>query len=415
MLAKGFIRVVEAILLSLVLLAFFLPNILSELPGYKIEDWENVAGYVICTDLLNSLDAGNYFDSILVPDKKNPYQSYKKNIEILKNITEKAFPSVIDFEYEIKNVPNFSISIGMSSSCSLPNEIFEANYLPIEMHKNSRALSSLFLDNYSVYVVCGNTNLSKYKDKIFEVLSEGKGIVLIRNFNSQPDYLTKELFQINYTPGGFSSGNIVFNNLSNLNTARIAKRFVSNVIRVEASGGSGIINLGSNNYFFNISAGQCVNISGSGCPCLYENDSCILGSANITIYRVSNQWFEMRLSSSGANRRNYIFSDSYLRTVKINKYTVLSSSDGTRSLANARVLENYPYETAPRLFWMYDFNKTKDDLKLLLKTAIIWASGEHFFVFNKNIPKGSEYCEHYYYGLNGNNIPFVVRLFYWGY
>jgi len=50
-----------------------------------------------------------------------------------------------------------------------------------------------------------------------------------------------------------------------------------------------------------------------------------------------------------------------------------------------------------------------------LKTAIIWASGEHFFVFNKNIPKGSEYCEHYYYGLKGNNIPFVVRLFYWGY
>jgi hypothetical protein len=86
-------------------------------------------------------------------------------------------------------------------------------------------------------------------------------------------------------------------------------------------------------------------------------------------------------------------------------------------LANARILENYTlsYEKEPRVFWIYDFNKTRDDLKLLLKTAIIWASGEHFFIFNKDIPENTRYCVHYYSGLKDNNIPFMVKLFYWGY
>ena len=41
----------------------------------------------------------------------------------------------------------------------------------------------------------------------------------------------------------------------------------------------------------------------------------------------------------------------------------------TGTLANARV-GNYSkfYEDSPRMFWIYDYNKSRDDLNLLLKT-----------------------------------------------
>jgi len=417
MLVKGFVRVIEAILLSLVLISFFLPNILSELPKHKAEDWDEVSGYLICSDLLSSLDVNNSFDYLLTPNKVNPHLNYQKSLETLNNITKSVFPAIVDFEYEIKNVPNYSISVGVDSSCALPDEIFEPNYPPVRIYKNLHAIPTLFSNNYSTYIICGNVDLSMYKNEITNLLNRGKGIVLIRDFSFAPDSFTREIFQIEYTAGGISSGNIIFRNLSNPNTVRIAKRFINNIIRVDAAGGNGSINLGSNSYFFNILPGPCINISGSGCPCLHESDSCALGGANITIYQISAQWFDMKISSSGINKRNYIFSDTYLATVKANKYTVLSSFDKTKSLANARILEDYAlsYETEPRVFWMYNFDKTKDDLKLLLKTAIIWTSGEHFFIFNKNIPKNAKYCEHYYSGLNNNNIPFIVKLFYWGY
>ena len=83
MLVKGFVRVIEAILLSLVLISFFLPNILSELPKHKAEDWDEVSGYLICSDLLSSLDVNNSFDYLLTPNKVNPHLNYQKSLETL--------------------------------------------------------------------------------------------------------------------------------------------------------------------------------------------------------------------------------------------------------------------------------------------------------------------------------------------
>jgi hypothetical protein len=100
--------------------------------------------------------------------------------------------------------------------------------------------------------------------------------------------------------------------------------------------------------------------------------------------------------------------------VAIGKSTVLS--DGTSAIANA-ALGGYSisYETEPRRFWIYQYDSSQDDLNLMLKTGIMWSSGEHFFLFKKAIPDKRIVATHFYTGLNGNNIPFSVSLYAWGY
>jgi hypothetical protein len=415
---KGFTRIIEVVLLSFILLVVLLPNILPNKPFYEINDWKEIGGYLICNDLLNSLDKNKTLNDLLVPDKFNPSVEYDQDINLLKNITKKAFPSMIDFDYEIKGISSYNISVVLHSDCSIPSEIFQPNYPPVNFNTDLFTIANLFInDSYDVYVVCGDINLSQYDTNIINLLKKGKGLVLIRNFTSQPDLLTQNLFEVNYTFVGLSSGNLFFNNLSNPNTGGIAKRFVNNLIRISTPEGNGKMYLRDNEYNISI-IGNLVNITNCVPNLISEGDNCtIAGIAEVSLFQIdlANNWIDMEISSNNLNPRNYIFEDGFIQSVNLSKHTILSN--GNYALANARVLEYYSkhYEIKPRVFWIYNFNTTKDDLKLLLKTGIIWASGEHFFTFNKEIPENMNHCIHYYSGLKDNNIPFLVKLFYWGY
>ncbi|OQX86453.1 MAG: hypothetical protein B6D55_06080 [Candidatus Omnitrophica bacterium 4484_70.2] len=334
--------------------------------------------------------------------------------------TKNSFPPTIDFEYEVKGVSGYDVFVGVHDSCNLSQEIFSPNYPPLSINTATLNLSDLLSnDSFNAYIICGGGNLSHYESGVKDLLNKGKGFILVRNFNSAPDLLTKEIFQIDYSGGGSSTDSITFYNLSHPNSGRIAKRFINNIVRINTSGGSGQLHLRSNDYLVNVSS-SCVNISGSGCGCLLEGDSCNFSGMIVRIYQIDPglNWFDIKLSSSAANPRDYSFADDVPFTVNSNNHTVLSpASNSGKSLLNIQVLEEYSksYETAPRAFWIYDFNKTRDDLKLLFRTGLIWVAGEHSLIFNKNIPEESTYCMHYYSGINGNNIPYIVKLHYWGY
>lgn len=415
MLAKGLVRVIEVVLFSFILFTIILPNLLPEIPIDR-NRWEEVVAYTICNDLLSSMALNRTLEDVLIPENSLEYAEDK---ELLENLTTDIFPPMMDFDYEVKGVPAYNISVGIKSGCNIPNEVFKPNYPPLNFSITTlNATSLLSNSSFDVYILCGNIDLSSYEVEVKNLLNKGKGLVLFRNFTTPPDSLTEQLFQIVYEGGGgISKQNITFNNLSNPNTGRIAKRFVNNIIRINTTGGSGNLNLRDGSYVVN-NTGSCINITGCH-SCLYEGDSCILDLSNITIYQIDSggNWFDVKLSSNGVNPRNYLFIDNVFLRVNASNSTILSPSSIGKSLANARVLEDYTtfYETQPRVFWIYDFNLTRDDLKLLLKTAIIWASGEHHFIFGKDMPKTSSYCIHYYSGVRDNNIPFLVKLNYWGY
>ncbi len=345
------------------------------------------------------------------------YRSLDK--EYFEDLSSETFPPMVDFEYEIKGISGQNISVGIHDSCNLPSEFFSANYPPKNISTNILSIANLLSDNsFDTYIVCGNVNLSDYESNVKNLLRKGKGIVLIRDFTSNPDSLTKEIFQINYIWGSFSTKDLSFNNLSNPNTGMIAKRFLDNIVRIDTSGGSGNLYLHDGKYPVE-NFGFCVNIT--GCPnSTSKGEYCMHSSSvKLGVYQIeNNDSFDVKISPTASNPRNYTFKDNVPLTVDSNEYTVLSpSSDTTISLVNAKILEEYgkTYETSPRAFWMYDFNKTRDDLKLLLRTGMFWTAGEHHFVFDRDIPEDSSYCMQYYSDINGNKIPYLVKLYYVGY
>lgn len=427
--SKGFVRVIEIIIFSFILFVLLMPNFFyySDTNG-----WSKVNTLILCNDLLYSLERNKTFDDVLNPFIENSKfkQEHDRDIELLNNITEKVFPVAVDFDYEIKNVAPYEILIGCN--CTeiqkkwLEEKILTPSYPFVDNSIDPVSLSNLNDSKYDLFIIFGEVNLSKpaIKSNITAMLKKGKGFVLIRNFLSEPDQFTKNIFGIELSGSGFSTNDLKFNNLSNPKTAGIAKRFVNNLIRINLSDGQGQINL--KNMSFKINATR-ENVSIENCTpsCIDEGENCSISIANtnITLYQIDplpehwttgdEEWIDIKISGI-SNPRDYVFYDTFPTNVNKNNYTILSF--GTNAIVNARVLENYSnsYENEPRIFWIYDYNKTRDDLNLLLKTGIIWASGEHYFVFDRKITDKRNYCQHFYSGINGNNIPFLVKLYFFG-
>ncbi len=424
--SKGFIRIIEIIIFSSILFVLLLPNFFYY---SDVNEWSEVNNLIICNDLLYSIERNNIFDEVLDPFVKNLDidTEHQKDLKLLKNITENVFPVFTDYEYEIKNVAPYKISIGCNCTQDqirwLNKKILTPSYPTAKFEIEQANLNNLS-SKYDLFIIFGKVNLSKQiiKSNIISMLEKGKGLVLIRNFSSEPDSFTKELFGIDFSGAGYSTNSLNFNNLSNPRTTRIAKRFVNNLIRINTSDGKTVLHIRDKNFKINVTETNA-NIENCTPATIKENQSCIIsGIANITLFQIDpfnmdwikpelEEWIDIKLSGT-SNKRDYIFYDTFPQTVKKNNHTILSS--GSKSGANARSVKEYSksYENEPRVFWIYDYNKTKDDLNLLLKTGIIWASGEHYFVFNKKIPEKRNYCIHFYSGLNGNNIPFLVKLYF---
>ncbi len=428
--SKGFIRFIELIIFSFILFVLLVPNFFHY---SNKNEWSEVNTLILCNDLLYSLERNKTFDDVLNPFVENSDFSgeHQKDLELLNNITEKVFPVAVDFEYEIKNVAPYKILIGCN--CTeiqkkwLKEKILTPSYPFVDNSIDHISLSNLNDSKYDLFIIFGEVNLSKpaIKSNITAMLKRGKGLVLIRNFSSEPDDFTKKLFDIELSGSGLSTNNLNFNNLSNPKTARIAKRFVNNLIRINTSDGQGQINL--KNMSFKINATRD-NVSIENCTpsCIGEGMNCSISIANtnIILYQIDplpmhwttgdEEWIDIKISADGSNPRDYTFRDTFPANIGKNKSTILS--DGSKAAANIKVLESYSnsYENEPRTFWIYDYNQTRDDLNLLLKTGIIWASGEHYFVFDKKIMNKRNYCQYFYSGVDGNNIPFLVKLYFFG-
>lgn len=422
---KGFIRVIEIVIFSFMLFAILLP----EFFWYSDpNEWSEVKNSLLARDLLASLEKTDILEEVLMTDPINDGSNLiaekEEDLAILENITAEIFPVTSNFEYEIKNVGPPLVSIGCMV-CSeedetwLKESILTPSYPTIEFSIKSINYSEMS-DSFDTYIIFGDWNLEAREEEIKEQLNEGKGFILINDFSTEPDDFTKELFDIDWSLGSSGTRDIQFSNLSDALVAGISKRFSSSLIRIPTtgSGKTGSIRVNGQSYSVRHDLDKdCLNISDCS-ECLEEDESCTFpDGAKITLFQIDplyGDWFDAKLSNGGTNSRDYVFRDSVPLRVDECDSTLLT--DGSHSLATARITEyGTSYETAPRLLWMYDFDRSNDDLSLLFKSGIIWSSGEHFFLFRKEIPDDRIVATHFYTGLGDNGIPYTIKLYTWGY
>ncbi|MBN2094912.1 MAG: hypothetical protein JW727_02595 [Candidatus Aenigmarchaeota archaeon] len=421
---KGIIRVFEMVLFSFLLFAILLPSFFK----YEdVNDWTAAKNVILSQDLLFAFEKNKLLDDVLITDPITDGHSilaeHDADIELLENTTLSIFPVIYDFEYEVKNVAPPRVSIGCICSEEeedwLKSKILTPSYPTFEFAIKRIALANLS-ESFDTFVIFGNQGLESYRGNITEMLSKGKGFVLIANFTSSPDSMTEEMFGISYTGGSSGTRSMKFENLSKEITSGISKRYVNNIVRVQTEGTNLTGKLYIQDTEFDLEqnvAAECVTIS--SCPdCLHEGESCqITPIVNLTLFQIDpleQKWMDIYIRSYKDNQRDYSFEDLVPLAVEKTESTVLSWQDN--SFANAVVGEySLFYETEPRMFWIYGYDRKKDDLNLLLKTGIIWSSGEHYFVFNKPIPSKRNIAMHFYTGLRESQIPFTVKLYTWGY
>ncbi|MGC9310853.1 MAG: hypothetical protein ACP5E4_03990, partial [Candidatus Aenigmatarchaeota archaeon] len=251
---KGFIRVIEIMIFAFMLFSVLLPNFFRYSDH---NDWGDTKNQILSHDLLFALEKKGLLDEILVSepitDKPNLMLAHEYDIEILKNLSEKIFPVTYDFEYEVKNAAAPRISVGCVCTEDeedwLKSRILTPSYPTYEFSVKRIGLENLS-GTFDTFVIFGQENLVFYTNSIYEKLQEGKGFVLVTSFDSAPDEITAELFDVNYIGGDFEDRSLYFSNISDPLTSGIAKRFNSNILRLETSGAglSGEIGLGENNY-----------------------------------------------------------------------------------------------------------------------------------------------------------------------
>lgn len=413
---KGFIRVLEIVLFTFLVFGVLMSNFFQYRDS---NDWESAKRLALSHDMLFAFESNKTFENVLAVE---PYsygpESYRT--DLLNGTTQKVFPIVYDFEYEIKNVPPPRIVVGClcnSSQLEWLKSILEPNkslYMVVEPEPGN------FSELFHTYVIFGDKNLEPYRKNITAALMNGTGFVLISDISSPPDNMTRELFGINYTGGPVQKANFRFDNTSGAVSAGISKRYIQAAKRIKTDGPglTGKIHLKGQEYNVSqVPSGDCVNIS--SCPdCLAEGKSCLIPDvAKISLIRIdpsASRWIDIKISSASDNPRDYEFTDNAPLNVLRGAHTILYYED--KALANALIgAYSHSYETEPRRFWIYDYNKSDDDLNLLLKTGIIWSTGEHFFISRKDIPKKRMVATHFFTSLRNNSIPFTVKLYSWGY
>ena len=413
---KGFIRVLEVVLFTFLVFGVLMSSFFKYSDS---NDWSGVQRLALSHDLLFAFEKEKAFESVLAP---LPY-SYGPNIyniNPLNGTTEKILPTIYDYEYEVKNVPPPRISIGCIC------DSYQADWLRSILEPN-RSLYTVtilnqgnFSDLFQTFVIFGGKNLEPYRENITAALEEGKGFVLVSNFSSQPDNMTRELFGIKYTGGSYQDVSFRFDDSSGTVPAGISKRYINALRRVRTEGENFTGKLYLKDRTYSVSQVleiNCVNISlCSGC--LREGESCtIANTAKISLFKKdlsALRWIDIKINSESQNPRDYIFRDYVPLNVERGRDSLLYY--GNYAMANAVVGGyGYSYETEPRRFWIYDYDKNHDDLNLLLKTGIIWSTGEHFFISRKEIPEKRTVATHFFTGLRNNSIPFTVKLYTWGY
>jgi len=421
----GFVRIFEVVLFAFLIFGILLPSFFKYSDP---NDWGKVNTMLISHDLLFSFEKEGFFDRVLFADPKGGTDTsitYSNNIENLSNMTKLVLPAVYDFEFEIKDIPPPIISVGCICSESekqwLTDVILTPSYPTYQFAVNTEPLNlSNLSDTFDTFVIFGQQDLDPYRPGIEYLLSKGKGFVMIANITSDPDATTKSLFNVNYIAGVSAVETMYFDEAGGIYTIDISKRYVYNLVKVGTMGANftGNLTLKGNAYGVkqNLSEG-CVEIA-SCSPCLYEGESCtIAGVANISLYQIdpyAGRWIDIKISSPGANPRAYDFRGDVPLTAGITRNTIVS--DGIYGFANAAMGGYSPfYETEPRRFWIYGYNTNNDDLNLLLKTGIMWSSGEHFFLFNKEIPDKRNVATHFFTGLQNNSIPYTIKFYTWGY
>ncbi|MEM7826662.1 MAG: hypothetical protein QXQ40_00360 [Candidatus Aenigmatarchaeota archaeon] len=413
---KGFIRIIEVVIVSLVLLAL-LPYFFST----YIEpfEWDLVSLETQARDALIALDETGYLREFILSN----------NVIGLEDYLTKMLPNNAIFEVEVSGIPKSHIKIGCNCTEEEKNRlrrmlhiftpedkktIFRGREIEFSIDENS-GIETLLERPIDLILFFGYKNLSK--EKLEEFLDEDKALVMIADLDEmQPD----ELFNLSWKDTENPSIVNIFNEWQNPNAFKIAEDFVDMPIRIDTT----------NNGKFWIQDTEHTLITGYN-----DTEEYVKYDTNEEQYKINETividgwWIKVvdidaNLSDDGRTyadimiiNRSYRFyiNDLQKNKIEANEKTILKTTNNFSSVQANYQITKYG---KGRAIWFKDYNEMHSDINQLFKSLLLWAAGKKYNLEYESLGQKKERPNRYTsvnYFVSGNQEfePYIISLILW--
>ena len=409
---KGFIKTIEAIIASLIILLTLYQFIFP----YEREPWGKIYTHRELEDLISVASLANKTNNFVL---NNDYKGFH-------DFLENHLPGTYDFSIVINGIPKPIIKVGcvcnqenfdkLSSELSL-DEANSYDFSYDGRKTNIRLLKTTGDSNWDgldVVVFFNKTNFTNDESKIKNFLKKGNGVVLISNMT---DDWKDDIFAFTYTSQSNQNSHFNSTGLS----YHISRVFAQTPFRVYTTGSEseqlGNISLDKKNYeiktFSNDTCRNCVEYPVDSGKYYSIGETFTITPYDIYVENVNgNSSYGKTFADLYITNKTYEFSISGCSNVSIDGHAVVYN-DRTAFATTKRYGNGYATWIAD------DYNYS--DISELVKSMIMFTAGETYKLDGNTFdvlspPKklGKEYFSLSYFlpGYNHEN-PYELKIYVW--
>ncbi len=389
--ARGFVKILEALIASIIILSSV---------SYFINIRE---GKSMWNEKITQIEA---YDALAVLDKTGALQKaiWSNNVSLTASdgLIKKMFRPMTDFSLEVDGLPKPIIYVGCLCNNEeterlrnmlLPGSSPKIDYFlldgrPIQIRINTTDLSDL--ENIDLLFSFSKSEYENNKDQIEQFLRNDGGVVLLDNITEADlSYLNNIGFGLNWSSSLSQEKNSFWSQSPDKLSYRISKYFSKVPFRVNTNFGVGTFYIGGNSYdiethinatteWVEFPAGSDINYT--------EGELFNIGDWTIEVTRINANITDEGYNSVDLTIKDRNFNFSIPVAADANQIT----KDNKTILynINSAVKVNYDvYKGGGRTAWVSWYPANYSDMNQLLKSIILWTSGEKFVFYSPSFKK----------------------------
>lgn len=405
---KGFIRILEAVIASVILLSAFYAFMS---PIKARTEWNEAFLQNQAEDALASMYKSNLInDKIISNDMISLYNKIKNMV-----------PAATDFSGEISGIPNPVIGIGCVD-CSAGDKDYLKNALaPLDFGYKNRVIKIIIGEKTGMpeLIADNNTNIIYFRDFGTLDINSGNLEAAVRNSKtlflfsditeSQASKTYMSLFGIRWKSGAMTdTGSFANQDNEKSPSFRINNYFVKSFVRVNTPSPSRQGDLYIKNKHQSVKAenGPCAKY---GSECKPVGGVFVMEGENVMVSGIDSSlnYIDFAVITRSAAFEGFS-TGSNINHIEPNDNTIIRTADGF-SLANAN------RSLSGRTVWVAKYsNRHPSDTDQLLRAAMLWASGERFSINPLiEIPKTQPLYKYGYIGILDGYEVYEMKLIVW--
>jgi hypothetical protein len=415
---KGFVKILEAFIASIILLAALSFYINPYIQRY---DWSKTILETKTKSTLVVLDYSGYLDQLVRGNNKTGLTAKLDSL----------LPKSIEYSVEVYGIPNPQINIACNCTDSeidllkdiLQPQTFLFKNREIDLRINKTSL--LYIDpRANVLLIFGYKNLSDYMLKLNDFLENGGTLFIVTDLNEAQtnDGVFNDIFGLEWDESGGPNPHpekLFFNTTDpSKKSYKIADYFVNTPIRVNTSAGPGVFYISGDPYTIDTvmnETGEYVLFESN----YYEKgETFVVNGYDVLVYDL-----DANSSDEDAGFREYadigILNKQYtfvnptpgLNLIKVDNKTILETKDGLSASKVNFYITDYGHG---RTVWVVDYDKSMTDWNQLFRSLMLWASGERYNMDLYEKKTGRVYTQVQYI-VSGDTVfePYEITLKVW--